>query len=204
MNTQRLRFLTPVPLDPKRFEVENYSYFPQMADLLASFPVFEDDDPDSEDKARVISVFMNLIADRIQKDYRFLMNERDFFWRIILGTTAEDPFIAVSLLPTGFQTRIHGHKAGYMFERMLKGSIQLERFDLDKDNFAQLRSVENIHSGQIITDDYKPELVNGMTHASMIHRITALEPSVILHYIPDTFGQAFEQKLSDNETTRLD
>ncbi len=194
MNTQSLRFLTPVPLDPKKFEVENYSYFPKLQFLLGAMPVIEDNDEFAREKAAAISTLMNHISDVLKRDYRPLMNERDNFWRIILGTSAEDPFIALSILPAGFQTRIHGHKHGYMFERMLRGQIRLETFVLDDQNFAIPAGQRILNAGEIITDLYKPGLVNGMTHASMIHRITALEPSAILHYIPDTKGDAFELK----------
>lgn len=91
----------------------------------------------------------------------------------------------------GFVTPIHGHSFGFMSEYLISGKVQVENYELNLEDetweTANLIETKIATSGKdnIITSIYaKKDRLLTSKHRAMIHRLTFLEDTATLHYLP--------------------
>lgn len=174
-----------------------------IKDLRLTYPGYEDFingiyQMSSKENPSILSTkvnhstdILNMLAVELQpklKKFKKMIKGPNTFQRL---TLAIDPInkveICIGLWGKGFQVPIHGHTEGYMYERILSGSINFKFYDLNDPENRLVKTKETVirQDGAVYADYYIPNMFG----EAFIHSFEILEDTVSLHFLPGTPGE---------------
>ena len=90
--------------------------------------------------------------------------------------------IIVAHWGAGFTSPVHGHKPGYLYERLLTGKVILNNFRLMEDGMVR-PTVSVLHGPGMVTDEFIPDKTE--ERQFFIHNYEVIEQSTSLHILSE-------------------